>query len=95
MLVQSAERFCDRAVTALLVMCRQAGTQTKAHQLQLLTDLRQLIVLLLLAAGYYWIFGTGWDALAALIFGMMSIAPAVGCVLAAGVHRFGAKIPRK
>ena len=45
------------------------------------------IVLLLLAAGYYWIFGTGWDALAALIFGVMSIAPAAGCVLAFPVHR--------
>ena len=51
------------------------------------------ILLLLLAAGYYWIFGTGWDALAALIFGLMSIAPTVGCVLAVLVHHFGGNIP--
>ena len=54
------------------------------------------IVLLLLAAGYYWFFGTGWDGLAALIFGLMSIAPTVGCVLAVLVHRFGGReLPRK
>ena len=52
------------------------------------------IVLLLLAAGYYWFFGTGWDALAALIFGLMSIGPAVGCVVAAAVHHFVEKAPR-
>jgi hypothetical protein len=50
------------------------------------------IVLLLLAAGYFWFFGQGWDALAALIFGLMSIAPALGCVLAAIVHRFSGRI---
>ena len=44
------------------------------------------IVLLLLAAGYFWFFGKGWDALAALIFGLMSIAPTAGCVLAVIVH---------
>ena len=54
------------------------------------------IVLLLLAAGYFWFFGKGWDALAALIFGLMSIAPTVGCVLAVAVHRFGGReLPRK
>ena len=54
------------------------------------------IVLLLLAAGYYWFFGTGWDALAALIFGLLAIAPSVGCGLAVAVHRFGGReLPRK
>ena len=54
------------------------------------------IVLLLLAAGYYAIFGKGWDALAALIFSLMAIAPAVGCVLAVLVHRFsGLSLPKK
>ena len=52
------------------------------------------IVLLLLAAGYYWFFGTGWDALAALIFGLMSIGPAVGCGMAAVAHHFKGKPPR-
>ena len=49
------------------------------------------IVLLLLAAGYFWFFGKGWDALAALIFALMSIAPVVGCVLAVGVHCFAGR----
>ena len=53
------------------------------------------IVLLLLAAGYYWLFGKGWDALAALIFGVMSIAPAVGCILAAVMHHLSGTIKKK
>jgi hypothetical protein len=52
------------------------------------------IVLLLLAAGYFWFFGTGWDALAALIFGLLAIAPSVGCGLAVLAHRFGGKAHR-
>ena len=50
------------------------------------------VVLLLFAAGYFWFFGKGWDALAALIFGLMSIAPAVGCILAAVIYRFSGRI---
>lgn len=50
------------------------------------------IALMLLAAGYYALFGRGWDALAALIFGLASIAPAVGCVAAGLVYRFSGKI---
>ena len=49
------------------------------------------IVLLLIAAGYFWFFGKGWDALAALIFALLSIAPTVGCILAAMVHRFAGR----
>ncbi len=49
------------------------------------------VALLLLAAGYYWLFGKGWDALAALIFGLASIAPALGCLLALLVSRFSGK----
>ena len=45
------------------------------------------IVLLLLAAGYFWFFGSGWDRLVTLIFGLASIAPTAGCILAAAVHR--------
>lgn len=44
------------------------------------------IVLMLLAAGYYWFFGKGWDTLAGLILGFASIAPAVGCAAAVLVH---------
>ena len=36
------------------------------------------IALMLLAAGYYWEFGSGWDRLATLILGLASIAPAAG-----------------
>ena len=50
------------------------------------------IVLLLLASGYYWLFGKGWDALAALIFGLAAIAPAVGCLCALLVHLFSGKL---
>ena len=54
------------------------------------------IVFLLLAAGYYWFFGKGWDALAALIFGLLAIAPSLGCILALIVHRFsGRGLPSK
>ncbi len=54
------------------------------------------IALLLLAAGYYAIFGKGWDALAALIFSLLAIAPAVGCILASLVYRFsGISLPKK
>jgi len=50
------------------------------------------IALMLSLAGYYWFFGSGWDRLATLIFGLASIAPAVGCLAAVLVHRFGRKI---
>lgn len=53
------------------------------------------IVLLLLAAGYFWFFGSGWDALAALIFALLSIAPAVGCLAAFLVYRFSGKLSGK
>lgn len=46
------------------------------------------IAALLLAAGYFALFGKGWDGLAALIFSLLAIAPAVGCGLAVIVHRF-------
>ena len=49
------------------------------------------VALLLLSAGYYWLFGKGWDTLAALIFGLASIAPALGCLLALLVYRFSGK----
>ena len=44
------------------------------------------ILALLYGAGYFAIFGKGWDALVALVFGLAAIAPAVGCVLALIVH---------
>lgn len=50
------------------------------------------IALLLLAAGYYAAFGKGWDALAALIFSLLAIAPAVGCLCALLVHLFSGKL---
>lgn len=50
------------------------------------------IVLMLAAAGYYWLFGKGWDTLAALIFGLLSIAPAVGCIAAGIVYRFSGRL---
>ena len=54
------------------------------------------VLLMLLLAGYYWLFGSGWDALGALILGLASIAPILGCVLAVIVHRFaGRKLPHK
>ena len=53
------------------------------------------VVLLLLAAGYYWMFGKGWDALAALIFALASIAPAAGCLLALLTHHFSGKALRR
>ena len=54
------------------------------------------IILLLLAAGYYWFFGSGWDRLATLIFGLVSIAPTVGCIAAVLVYRFdGRELPKK
>lgn len=54
------------------------------------------IALLLGAAGYYALFGRGWDTLAALILALLSIAPAAGCLLALGVHRFsGVFLSRK
>lgn len=49
------------------------------------------IALLLLAAGYYALFGKDWDALAALVFGLVSIAPIVGCVFAGLVYRFSGR----
>lgn len=53
------------------------------------------IALLLLAAGYYAAFGKGWDALAALIFSLLAIAPAVGCLCALLVHLFSGKLHLK
>lgn len=53
------------------------------------------IALLLLAAGYYAAFGKGWDALAALIFSLLAIAPAVGCLCALLVHLFSGKLQLK
>lgn len=54
------------------------------------------IVLLLLAAGYYGLFGKGWDTLAALIFALLAIAPAIGCLLAFGAFRLsGIVLTRK
>jgi len=50
------------------------------------------IALMLAAAGYYWVFGSGWDRLATLIFGLASIAPAVGCLFALLVYRFSGRI---
>lgn len=50
------------------------------------------IVLMLLAAGYYWLFGKGWDALAALVLALASVAPAVGCLAAALVYRFSGRL---
>jgi len=50
------------------------------------------IALMLALAGYYWVFGSGWDRLATLIFGLASIAPAVGCLTAVLIHRFGGRI---
>lgn len=52
------------------------------------------IALMLALAGYYWIFGSGWDRLATLIFGLASIAPAVGCLSALLVHRFSGRFRR-
>lgn len=49
------------------------------------------VVLMLLGAGYYWLFGSGWDGLAALILGFASIAPIVGCLFALLVFRFSGK----
>lgn len=54
------------------------------------------IVFLLLVAGYYWFFGSGWDRLITLIFGLASIAPTLGCILAVIVHCFsGRGLPAK
>jgi membrane protease YdiL (CAAX protease family) len=50
------------------------------------------IILLLLAAGYYWLFTDGWDQLAALIFGLLAIGPAVGCGLAAAVYNLSGRL---
>jgi len=50
------------------------------------------IVLMLALAGYYWVFGSGWDRLITLIFGLASIAPAVGCLAAVLVHRLGGRL---
>lgn len=44
------------------------------------------ILLLLGLAGYYAIFGHGWDVFAALIYGLMAIAPTAGCLLALLTH---------
>jgi len=43
------------------------------------------IGLLLIMAGVYFIRDSGWDRLAALVFGLAAIAPAVGCMLGWGV----------
>ena len=53
------------------------------------------IALMLALAGYYWEFGSGWDRLATLIFGLASIAPVAGCFAAVLVHRFGGRISGK
>jgi len=53
------------------------------------------IALMLALAAYYWFFGSGWDALATLIFGLASIAPAAGCLAAVLVHRLGGRISGK
>ena len=53
------------------------------------------IVLMLALAGYYWVFGSGWDRLATLIFGFASIAPAVGCLTALIVHHFSGRFMTK
>ena len=52
------------------------------------------IVLALLAAGYYAVFGKGWDGLAALILALLAIAPTVGCALAGLVYRFAGKLKK-
>ena len=72
--------------TVVPFFCGQLWLLRKTHRLWLRLLPVYPIVLLLLAAGYYWMFGTGWDALAALIFACLSIAPAGGCLLAAVVH---------
>jgi len=53
------------------------------------------ILLLLGAAGYYLLFGKGWDALAALILALIAAGPAVGCLLAALVFRFAGRVGRQ
>ena len=46
--------------------------------------------------GAFWFFGSGWDRLITLIFGLASIAPALGCILAVIVHCFsGRGLPAK
>ena len=59
--------FCSQ-----LLLCRI----TKNHWLRALPVLP--ILFLLGIAGRYAIFGSGWDLLAALIFGLAAIAPTVG-----------------
>ena len=39
------------------------------------------IVLLMLVAGFYLLRDSGWDRLAALVFGLVAIGPSVGCLL--------------
>ena len=53
------------------------------------------ILLLLGAAGYYLLFGKGWDGLAALILALIAAGPAVGCLLAALVFRFAGRVGRQ
>ena len=43
------------------------------------------VVVLLLMAGFYFFRDSGWDRLAALVFGLAAIAPTVGCLLGWGV----------
>ena len=59
--------FCSQ-----LLLCRV----TKSGRLRALPVLPVLALLAL--AGWYAVFGSGWDMLAALIFALAAIAPAVG-----------------
>ena len=61
---------------AQLLLCRLTGRWWS----RMLPSLPVAGVLVM--AGYYLIRDSGWDRLAALIFGLVSIAPAVGIVLA-------------
>lgn len=44
-------------------------------------------------AAFFWVRNHDWDRLGALVFGMISVAPAVGFALAALVHRLSRRKP--
>ena len=53
------------------------------------------VAVLLGIAGFYLVRDSGWDRLAALIFGLASIAPAVGDGLGWGVWYLGKRLERE
>ena len=62
-----------------LLLCRV----TRKRWLRAIPELP--VAVLLIIAGFYFFRDSGWDRLAALIFGLLAIAPAVGCLLGWGV----------